>query len=82
MPARIRDFESKVFYYTYGPHPPAVTVRPGDTVRAQTVDARGMDENGDPIPADRLHVEAGVELLPFNPQTGPVYVEGAETGDT
>ena len=65
------------FRYTFGPdHEPIATVEPGETVVVHTVDAFG----------DRLTdvSQKPSELLgPYlNPQTGPIFVEGAEPGDT
>ncbi|MEZ5293633.1 MAG: acetamidase/formamidase family protein [Vicinamibacterales bacterium] len=58
------------FYNTYSfAHPPALRIKPGDTVITKTVDAGGVDWNG-------RQVAQGP-----NPQTGPFFVEGAEPGD-
>ena len=37
-------------YYTYGPHPPALTVRSGDRVTTSTVDARNWNKDREQIP--------------------------------
>src|ERR1043166_2483857 len=64
--------------YTFGPtHKPIARVRPGETARIHCVDAAG----------DRIskssHLCSKRTNFPFlNPQTGPIYVEGAEKGDT
>jgi acetamidase/formamidase len=65
------------FCYTFGPHhAPVATVQPGETVVVYTVDALGdllVDESQRPSDV----------LGPYlNPQTGPLYIEGAEAGDT
>jgi len=49
--------------------PPAVVIRPGDTVVTRTIDSGGVNEYG------------SVEALYGNPQTGPFYVAGAKAGD-
>ncbi|MGD9906294.1 MAG: acetamidase/formamidase family protein [Vicinamibacterales bacterium] len=58
------------FYNTFSfAHPPALRIKPGDRVITRTIDAGGVDWNGEtraPGP---------------NPQTGPFFVEGAEPGD-
>lgn len=54
---------------TLASHPPALRVAPGDTVVLQTLDALGFDREGAPR-GERP-----------NPQTGPLWVEGAEPGD-
>ena len=55
-----------VFYTTHGQHPPALRVQPGDTVILHTLDARGRDRESAPR-GERP-----------NPQSGPIWVEGAE----
>ena len=70
------------YYYTFGPNKPAHPVRPGDTVVASTVDAGGHDRNGDPIPEEMKQRIPGTQLRESNPLVGPIYLEGAEPGDT
>jgi acetamidase/formamidase len=50
-------------------HPVLERLRPGDRVATTTIDASGYDEQ---------NIKRSE---PFNPLTGPVYVEGAEPGD-
>jgi amidase len=58
------------FYNTFSfAHPPALRIKPGDRVVTKTVDAGGVDWNG-----------RSVAQGP-NPQTGPFFVEGADSGD-
>jgi amidase len=63
-------FEPTRFHVTIGSHEPALRVADGDTIASWCVDSGGYDRHGD-------HITDG-----GNPQTGPVYVEGAEPGDT
>lgn len=63
-------FVPKKFYNTIGSHEPALSIEDGDTVSTWTLDARGGDQNG------------VKRALPSNPMTGPIYVNGAEPGDT
>src|SRR5947199_8475420 len=63
--------------YVFGPFAgPIARVKPGETVVIHTIDAFGdklISENQKPTSI----------LGPYlNPQTGPIYVEGAEPGDT
>jgi acetamidase/formamidase len=68
--AETHTFVPQRFYNTYSAaHPPALRVKPGDTVITKTIDAAGVDWNGKPVAQGP------------NPQTGPFYVEGAEPGD-
>ena len=81
MTGRLHEFESSTYYFTYGPHPPAVRIVPGDSVRAKTLDAAGLDDRGDQPAQAMFQQDPDTELAIANPQTGPVYVEGAEPGD-
>src|SRR5437762_4887991 len=64
-------FEPKVCYNTFsGADPPALRIKPGDSVNTYTIDAGGKDAAG----AQRGRGP--------NPETGPFYIEGAEPGDT
>ena len=58
------------YHRTIGSHEPVLRIADGDTVVTTTVDALGQDAAGEQI------------TEPWNPQTGPFYVEGAEPGDT
>jgi len=58
------------FFTTYsGAHSPALRIKPGDRVVTKTIDAAGVDWNGQSTGAGG------------NPETGPFYIEGAEPGD-
>lgn len=66
------------FHYTVGPYAdPVMEIEPGDTVDVETEDAfEGAIETEDDSPSEKLN-------MPYlNPQSGPIYVEGAEKGDT
>ena len=57
---------------------PIATVKPGEIVEIHTKDAFGnriTSENN--LPSVTL-----VDVAGLNPQTGPLYIEGAEPGDT
>jgi amidase len=64
------------FTYCYA-HPPAIRIKPGDSVITSTRDA----SNDVFSPSDKTVTEK-IDLTKVNPQTGPFYVEGAEPGDT
>lgn len=57
------------YHTTMGPHPAALQVGDGDTVVTSTVDAHGFDCRRNQVTSKG------------NPQTGPFYVEGAESGN-
>jgi acetamidase/formamidase len=65
-------------YFTYcHAHPPAIRIKPGDTVSTRTKDA----SNDAFSPSDKT-LSPKLDLSRVNPQTGPFYIEGAEPGDT
>ena len=63
-------FQPVTYYNTFGSHPPALHIADGDEVTTTTVDAGGSDAQSQAV--------AGSP----NPQTGPIFVDGAEPGDT
>jgi amidase len=65
------------FQYVFGPYAePVATVNPGETVVIHTVDAFGNQLTSEEQKPSSI-------LGPYlNPQTGPIYVDGAEPGDT
>ena len=69
--AQRREFIPTTFYRQFSSvNKPVLTISPGDTVHATTVDAGGTDEKG------------VTRVLGGNPETGPFFVETAEPGDT
>jgi acetamidase/formamidase len=62
-------FSPDHFHSTLGAHPPALTLKDGDTVITSTLDAHGYDH------------ETILRGPDTNPMTGPFFVEGAEPGD-
>ena len=66
------------YHYVYGPYAePVLRVDPGAVISAETHDAfEGKIKHETDKPSEILN-------FPFlNPQNGPIYVEGAEKGDT
>jgi amidase len=69
-PPRMVEFKPTQFYNRFsGEIAPVLTIWPGDTIHTQTIDSGGVDEHG------------VTKALYGNPQTGPFYVGGAESGD-
>lgn len=64
------------YTYCYS-HPPALRIKPGDTVITSTKDA----SNDVFSPTDKT-LFPKLDLSRVNPQTGPFYIEGAMPGDT
>jgi acetamidase/formamidase len=81
MPAVAAEVEydpQDTVYFTYcHAHPPAMRIKPGDTVSTRTRDA----SNDAFSPSDKT-IAPKLDLTKVNPQTGPFYIEGAEPGDT
>src|SRR3712207_4740144 len=78
MERQIREIRQEgSYHFTMGPyHEPIARVRSGETVAIHTEDAFGNSITSE---EDRPSDALGPYL---NPQTGPVYIEGAEPGDT
>lgn len=78
MPDPIEIRQPGDYCYTYSPfHKPIATVKPGQRVAIETLDAF---ENKLNSPEDMCTEKCHFPFL--NPQTGPIVVEGAEPGDT
>lgn len=58
--------------------PPKLTVAPGTSIAFETVDASGTQLS----PASTVADVPGLDFGQVNPVTGPVFVDGAEPGDT
>jgi acetamidase/formamidase len=71
--------EPSEWIFTFGGGEPRLTVQPGDRVKLWTEDAcQGRIKSKDDV-----FSKAVASIWPdVNPQTGPIYVEGAEPGDT
>lgn len=66
----------KLYYEISRHNPPALTIEPGETVVVETEDAFSGQIRR---PGDRRDTEA----MPYgNPQSGPIYINGAQKGDT
>lgn len=74
---RLSIEDQGAFHYVYGPYvEPTLSVPPGSVVEIETLDAfGGKITSEDDRPSEIL-------VHPYlNPQSGPIYVEGAEKGD-
>jgi len=69
--------DQKCFYYVLSAkNEPTLTIEPGETVIVETEDAFSGQIRK---PGDRRNLETAPE---GNPESGPIYIEGAEKGDT
>ena len=81
MANQTQILEPKIFQYTFATNEPVLHVNSGDSIVARTRDARGYDENGNPLPEEMKPQQPGVTFLPSNPLLGPIFVEEAQRGD-
>lgn len=65
----VHHFVPDHYFTTMGSHEPVLIIEDGDTVMTTTVDARGVDAQGNQVTGRG------------NPMTGPFYVRGAKPGD-
>lgn len=75
-------FSPRKYYYCFGPNEPALRLKAGDKIVSETVDARGCDSEGNPIPETKKQRSEYTEYFPANPLVGPFYIEDAELDDT
>ena len=75
----VHTIKPEKYSYLFSPNlPPIACVNPGDIVHAYTEDAYcGALKTMDDVPSKACET---IEF--FNPQTGPIYINGAEPGDT
>lgn len=78
----IHKFEPRIYYYTFGPNEPALTVKSGDIVVVATCDASGFDEKMEPILEEKKQRSDITLFRESNPLVGPIYVEESQPGDT
>lgn len=75
-----REFVSREFHYTFGPHAPTLRVSPGMALRVVCPDCDNELGDGRKVtPADPRGGASAV--FPGNPVAGPIWVEGASAGD-
>lgn len=75
---RLDEARQGRYHYVYGAYAePVLEIEPGDLVEVETLDAfEGLLETEQDKPSEKLK-------MPYlNPQNGPIYVKGAEKGDT
>jgi amidase len=77
--AKVIEVKTETYSYVFNPYrEPVARVRPGDSVVIHTQDAfESRILSQDVTPSVALRDAPGL-----NPQTGPIFVEGAEPGDT
>jgi acetamidase/formamidase len=74
---RLSEADQGQYHYVYGPYAsPVLTVQPGAVITVETLDAFGGAITSErDLPSQKL-------VPPFfNPQNGPIFVEGAVKGD-
>lgn len=78
---RRREFLSPRFWYTFGPHLPAITVVSGSELNVICPDSDNRMSDGTLLRDDQRQ-SAADGAFAGNPMAGPIAVEGAESGDT
>jgi amidase len=75
--SRTTEIRTTSYSYVFSPYPePIARVRPGDVLEIYTEDAfESRVQSIDDLPSKVL------DFPKVNPQTGPIYVEGAQKGD-
>ena len=77
--AKEHYLDDSVVHYTWdNAHEPRLAINPGDTVVFECQDASGQQVHPDAT----ANILATLDFERVNPLTGPVYVNGAEPGDT
>jgi amidase len=76
-------FEPQRYWNYFAPYGPELTISSGDTVTVETPrDCHRFNKDFPPIP-DQMKQRSQVTVLnQSNPLVGPIYVEGAEVGDS
>lgn len=70
---KIKRFKQDKYYYSFSPlHEPTLRVKPGETLVIEVPDAF----------EGKVKTEKDKIPTAMNPMTGPIYVEGAEKGDS
>ncbi|MFO1038620.1 MAG: acetamidase/formamidase family protein [Geminicoccaceae bacterium] len=78
MPSNSHFLTRKHIHYGWdNSYEPALTIKPGDTVEFETVDASGGQLTQHSNVAD----VANLDFAKVNPATGPVWIDGAKPGD-
>ena len=67
----IHHLEPRIFHTTFGRNEPSLRVASGDTIVAETRDARGNDKHGAPLPDSMRPPADGFEYSTSNPLVGP-----------
>ncbi|HEX7010091.1 MAG TPA: acetamidase/formamidase family protein, partial [Phycisphaeraceae bacterium] len=75
-------FLSPRFYYTFGPHAPALIVPSGTTLDIACPDSDNAWADGSTLTLHQRQEAAGSELFQGNPLAGPIAVEGVQAGET
>lgn len=75
------SFLAERFYYTWGPHDPALSVPSGATVCVACPDADNGQADGAPLPANRRQTSDRFATFEGNPLAGPIHVHGLTASD-
>ena len=79
---KIHELQPQIYYYSFGPNKPALTVHSGDVVVAKTLDAGGYNEKLESLEETKKQRSDATSFFEANPLVGPIYIEEARLGDT
>jgi amidase len=74
-------FFSPRFHYTFGPHQPMLRIPAGTALTITCPDSDNVLPDGTPLSREQRHCDRS-SSLEANPMAGPIWVEGAEPGDS
>ncbi len=78
---KVHEIHQQVYVHMLGASEPVVRVKSGDTIVAETRDAKGLDKDGNPMPEAVIGRRPDTDIISNNPLVGPVFVEEARRGD-
>jgi amidase len=76
------EFFSPRFHYSFGPHPPTINIATGTALCVICPDCDNALSDGTELSVDHRDQDDPANSIQGNPLAGPIYVEGAQLGDT
>ena len=76
-----QGFRSPQFWYTFGPHEPAIRLADGGSIRMICPDSDNQMSDGHVLSETERGKSAGSPAFQGNPMAGPIAIDGAMPGD-
>ena len=76
-----QGFRSPQFWYTFGPHEPAIRLADGGSIRVICPDSDNQLSDGHVLSETERGKSAGSSAFQGNPMAGPIAIDGAMPGD-